>query len=487
MFKRILILSAAILAASCSAPKYSDRRVGDLNIDCKGLSGSALYACAVQATGFAERVVRDLDVHCRRHNKHMVLIKINGFDRQVIDCQSARPIRVATPKKSAPINRSRTVRSIDPKSPKALTFGAKPSAPEIAQKLNIPSGGGIKPGAAVIMPTPSEWKQIVARASTVTPQLHVKSIQQGQSIADASRGRSQGTTALRAGRIPEISIFTKASTQHCKVIVDSTGEPVALRPKETGINRYVFRHLLNEEKYGFDQQKRKVSEAQATLKSKNGQLDKIKTSITANRAYQNGKCGLVKQRRIPPAPKRIDPKLIEMNAHGACVNLIGSTFTAEQVIEALESSGRWDVTSNYQKWMFGKKMSCSAGVNISEFESFKTRAINWLAPNLGKEYFRKGIRTDLESCFSKVERRCDDGYDAWLSNKNRIIAEPRKLKNKCDADNQKLKQFDYASLAAAKSKVDEASKVLGALEVKQKTINPQTIIPFTDSRTYCQL
>ena len=482
MFKRILILSAAILAASCSAPRVSDRQHGDLNIDCAGLDGKPLYGCAIQATGFAERVVRDLEVHCRRQGKHMVLSKVSGLDRQIINCKRVRP--VAHARRTA--NGSSTP-VLDPNSPRALTFGAKPSAPEMAQKLNIPSGGGIKPGAAVIMPTPSEWKQIVARASTVTPQLHVKSIQQGQSIADASRGRSQGSTALRAGRIPEISIFTKASTQHCKVIVDSTGEPVALRPKETGINRYVFRHLLNEEKYGFDQQKRKMLEAQAKLKSKNGLLDKLKTNITDNRAYRDGKCGLVKQRRIPPAPKRIDPKLIEMNAHGACVNLIGSTFTAEQVIEALESSGRWDITSNYQKWMFGNKMTCSAGVSISEFESFKTRAINWLAPNLGKEYFRKGIRTDLESCFSKVERRCDDGYDAWLSNKNRIIAEPRKLKNKCDADNQKLKQFDYASLAAAKSKVDEASKVLGALEVKQKTINPQTIIPFTDSRTYCKL
>ena len=183
----------------------------------------------------------------------------------------------------------------------------------------------------------------------------------------------------------------------------------------------------------------------------------------------------------------VDPKLIEQNAHGACVNIVGSTFTAEQVIEALESAGRFDITSNYQKWTFGEKMSCAAGVSVPEFESLKTRAINWIAPNLGKEYFRKGIRADLESCFSKVKRRCDDGYSTWLANKQKIVNEPRKLKQKCEADRAALANYDYTAYNLVKSQLAEAVKLRDIAAEKRKSADQDGLIPFTDQRTYCKL
>lgn len=487
MLKKILLLSAFVAVASCSAPKYSDRRHGDLNIDCHGLAGSRLYACAVQATGFAERVVRDVDAHCRRHNKQMTLIKITGFDRQVIDCQRARPIRTVARTNVSPVRPKHVERPIEPNSPMALTLGAKPSVLELAKENNIPERGGIKYRKAVVLPSTGEWKKIVARSTAGKPSLHVKAIQRGQSIAEASRRSSQGSTVLVSGRIPEISMYTKAATQHCKVIVDGTGAPVSIREKETGINRYVFRHSINEGRYALEQRQRKVLEAESAWNKQSQLLDNLKKRISDNRAYQNQQCLLVKQQRIPPAPKRIDPKLIEQNAHGACVNIVGSTFTAEQVIEALESAGRFDITSNYQKWTFGEKMSCAAGVSVPEFESLKTRAINWIAPNLGKEYFRKGIRADLESCFSKVKRRCDDGYSTWLANKQKIVNEPRKLKQKCEADRAALANYDYTAYNLAKSQLAEASKLRDIAAEKQRSADQDGLIPFTDQRTYCKL
>ncbi|MCU7846947.1 MAG: hypothetical protein KZQ89_02910 [Candidatus Thiodiazotropha sp. (ex Lucinoma kastoroae)] len=369
---------------------------------------------------------------------------------------------------------------------KAITFGKKPSIFELATKQGISGNGGIKQGFVVVVPSVVEWRDIFDRAFGGKPQLNIKTINLGDSIAKANRNVSNTRTNLYRGAIPILSL-PSAPKNSCKVILDGTGEPITIRKNKKGINRYGFQHFINVEKYKHDQLERQVDQFEENVKKQVLLLERLKHNFTNNRAFQKGQCVLVKQRPIPPAPKRIDPKKIVINAHGACVNLMGSRFTEEKVVNALEAAGQWDVTKNYQKWVFGKKMSCAAGVSIPEFESLKTRVINWFAPNLGKEYFRQALRKDIYSCVGQVKKRCDDGYDAWVVTKRNIISEPKRLKNSCLSDKHKLASYDFSAYNDTKSQLINARKRRDISLNQQKQIGRYRLIPFTDKRTYCKI
>lgn len=376
---------------------------------------------------------------------------------------------------------------IDPNSLKALTFGKKQTIYELAKAKGITGRGGIKWGRVVLLPSPDVWDRAMAKSIGGGVQFHIKPIHNGQSIASASRYPSDAGIQLIRGRIPNTGLSTRQKSNQCGVIFDETGEPVVIREGETGFHRYGFRHFIHNDSNAHYEAEKQVKHWQEVFKKEQTALEQLKYSIAKNRAHQNGQCVTVKQRSIPPAPKRIDPALIELNAHGACVNLVGSQFTQEQVVEALEAAGRFDITQNYQKWVLEpKKMSCAVGVTIDEFESTKTRLIDWLAPNLGKDYFRKAIRKDIDSCVYKVKSACDDGYHAWLNNKNDIINEPAKLLKQCQADTSQLKNYDYTALNNAKAQLAKTVSLRDAALQKKKQISEETVIPFTDRRTYCE-
>lgn len=396
----------------------------------------------------------------------------------ITSCSTSRVVPVYNKHHDAPIIRNPA---------KAITYGVKPSAIDIAKKQGIVGRGGIKQGYVVVMPSSPEWKGIFARAPYGKAMLHIKPIKRGDSIAMANRYISDGRIGLDGRQVPTLPLLGAPINNNCKIILDGTGQPITLRDNEKGINRYGFHHFINDKNYEYQKQQSEVAGLESQWQKQGELLARVKSNITNSRAYRKGQCVKLKQRPVPPAPKRIDPKKIAINAHGACVNLIGSRFTEEQVIEALESAGQWNVTKNYQKWIFGKKMSCAAGVSIPEFESLKTRAINWFAPNLGKEYFRQAIRTDIYNCIAQVKSRCDDGYGSWVTNKHRIISEPKRLKKQCEANKLKLANYDYSEYNKVKTALDKA-KVLGAnAYVKQKAFDKNTLTPFNDKRTYCKL
>ena len=486
MIKKLSLLISILGLASCSVHQVgSGQNEGDPNIDCSGLVGQSLHRCSALATGWSETVMRNFDERCLTQGQHMGLGRATGANRQIVDCRQGRAIVEASNRQQG-IFRTPDV-SLDPNSPKAVSFGVKLTAQELAKKQNIPDRGGIKQRAVVVIPSSNEWRGVVARAGIGRAALHIKPIYQGDTIAKAHRYASEGNIQLVDGRIPVLSMSKGAKTSACKIILDGTGEPITIREGETGINRYAFTHFINEVQFQYGGQESQVSKAESAWKKQAGLLDGLKARIVGNRAHQNGQCVLVKQRAIPPAPKRIDPKLIEMNAHGACVNLIGSRFTEEQVIDALESAGQWNITKDYQSWTFGEKMSCAAGVTVPEFESLKTRAIDWFAPNLGKEYFRKAVRADIDRCIGQVKRRCDDGYSAWAARKRQIINEPRQLKSQCLTDKRKLATYDYSAYNEAKRQLGKALKGRDEAFDKQKSFDQNTLLPFTDKRTYCQL
>ena len=371
---------------------------------------------------------------------------------------------------------------LDPNSPKAMTFGRKATISELATAQGITGVGGIRFGEIVLVPPADFWKRPAASRGI----LHIRSILSGETIAKAHHRRSEVRIPLVQGQVLTGKMFPSYDAG-CKVLLDDTGEPVEIRGHETGFNRYGFSNFLNREYKQYQAHEKQVKNWQAVVAKEERKLYILKNQLAKNRAYQNGQCVAVNQRPIPKAPKRIDPKLIELNAHGACVNLVGSQFTQEQVVEALEAAGRWDITQNYQKWVLSsKKMSCAAGVTIDEFESTKTRFIDWFAPNLGKDYFRKAIRSDIQHCISKVKSRCDDGYDAWVRNRNSIINEPAMLLKACKADTHALRNFDYSALNRAKAQLAKATALKDTALKKKESINKKTVIPFTDRRTYCE-
>ena len=485
MIRISYILISALGLASC-ATHYtgSGQNEGDPNINCSGLVGQPLHRCAALATGYSETVARSFDQRCHARGQHMAMSRATGVNRQIVVCQQGRASIVASNRQQTPFQPHSV--SLDPNSPKSITFGVKLSTQELAKKQGIPDRGGIKQGLVIVVPSSDEWSGVFSRSLARRAVLHIKAIHQGDSIAKANQSASEGSARLVDGQIPTLPHAGGSKNNQCKIILDGTGEPITLRESEAGINRYAFTHFVNDEKFEHETHKRQVTEAERAWKTQVQKLKALKSSLANNRAYQRGQCVTIKQRTIPPAPKRIDPNTLEINAHGACVNLIGSRFTEEQVIDALESAGRWDVTKNYQKWTFGEKMSCAAGTTVSEFESLKTRAIDQLAPNLGKEYFRQAIRSDIDSCISKVKRRCDDGYSAWVARKRQITNEPRQLKNQCIADKRKLVTYDYSQYNKTKSALAKVKILRDKANAQQNKFTQHSVVPFTDKRTYCQ-
>lgn len=366
---------------------------------------------------------------------------------------------------------------IDPNSPKALTFGRKATLAELAKAEGVTGQGGIRFGEIIVLPLEKPSKRYGS--------LHVKTILNGETIAKAHQRRSEVRIPFVEGQLLKAKMFPSYADT-CKVLLDDAGDPITVRKDETGFHRYGFYNFLNQERNVYHGHKKQVKNWQAALTKEQTKLDILKNKLAKNRAYQNGQCVSVKQRAIPKAPKRIDPKLIELNAHGACVNLVGSQFTQEQVIEALEAAGRFDITQDYQKWVLGSnKMSCAVGVTIPEEESLITRAIDWLAPNLGKDYFRKAIRKDIDSCIYDVKSQCDDGYNDWLRERSRIINEPENLLKQCKQDKHSLATYDYRALNNAKARLAKATALRDAALSKKNSIDEKTLIPFTDKRTYC--
>lgn len=370
---------------------------------------------------------------------------------------------------------------LDPNSPKAMTFGRKATVSELAQAQGISGAGGIRFGEIVLIPPAEVWDRPLANRRN----LHIKSIRNGETIARAHHGRSEVRIPLVQGQLLTAKMFTSYDT-NCKVLLDDTGEPVAIREAETGFNRYGFFNFLNRNYTQYHAHEKKVKSWESILAKEERNLSILKNQLAKNRAYQNGQCVAVKQRSIPKAPKRIDPKLIELNAHGHCVNLMGSNFTQEKVIEALEAAGRNDITQNFQRWaLSNKKMSCAVGVTVPKSEIVKTRFFDEFFAGIAKDFFRDNLRTDLFSCISKVERRCDDGYNDWERERSRIINEPEKLLAQCKADTLRLKNYNYTALNNAKAQLAKATVLRDAALKKKNSVDEKTVIPFTDRRAYC--
>lgn len=379
------------------------------------------------------------------------------------------------------LNRQKQV-AIDPNSPKALTFGARQSIFEQAEAKGYTGLGGLFFGKVVVIPQKHIWEKAVVHGGMA---LEVKPIHKGDTIQRAQARRSAVTIPLRKGVIPSGTAYLSREQGMCHVVLDNWGNPLVLREDETGFDSYGFSHFVNDEASVFSALEAEVKRWQEAVKKGEAKISVLKNRLSKNRAYQNGQCVSVKQRAIPPAPKRTDPKLIALNAHGACVNLVGSQFTQEQVIEALESAGRWDITRDYQQWALGdQKMSCASGITIPESDSLVTRAIDWFAPNLGKDYFRKAMRKDIDVCIYKVKRACDGGYERWLREKSKIINEPATLLKQCQADTASLNGADKRALASAKAKLATARQKLD--EARKTQITKTSFIPFTDKRTYCE-
>lgn len=365
-----------------------------------------------------------------------------------------------------------------------ISFGTAPTIWELAQEKGIPENGGIKRGRVVVVPTKDEWDARLSNEAAAI--LHIRSIEQGNTIAEASQHRSEGRVRLAKGYIPTIPLSDDINNEHCKVIMDNDGLPITIRPHETGFNRYGFYHELNNTNFMLGWRRQQLAEAERLWNQQAEFLDQLKARFESNKANDQGQCVTIEQRPIPPEPKRIDPKLVEMNAHGACVTVLGSRFTQEQVIDALESAGRWNITNNFQTWSFGEKLTCSAGVTISEFESLKTRAIDWLAPKIAKDYFRDAIRRDINTCVSNVKHQCNHKHASWERERAQIIAQPQQLKTQCEEDKQAILSYNYTDYHEAKALLEKAQEALRIAQIKFDSYAGTTIVPFTDKRTYCQ-
>ena len=131
-------------------------------------------------------------------------------------------------------------------------------------------------------------------------------------------------------------------------------------------------------------------------------------------------------------------------------------------------------------------MRCAVGATVNEFESLKCRALDWLAPNLAKDYFHQCLRTDLRVCMADVKDMCDNGYGEWQRLRQRIISEPANLKSSCEQDTTKLETLE-SEIASLKRKLYKALKDKNAAFEKQQAFSNDMFIPFSDERTYCEL
>lgn len=485
-----ILLLAWVWLSGCTVQYSNGQPSYDPNINCSGMTGQMLHRCAAIATGFMQQAMRDFDLKCQSRGMHMAMSRATHANRQIVICKPGRQVTLVA---NQPEQGSKTIASwpVTTNPSHAVRYGDIPKPTELAAKEGLPVGGGIKQGKVIVIPNDEDWDGIVARHNGGYAELFIKHIERGETFAQViARGRRNGVRGFTTqGRIPVIPVSEQDRQDSCKFITDGFGELITLRNDEEGIHRYAYYHAINDAKYWFSWHTTYVDTIQKNLAEKERAKATLLARLGNNRAYQGKQCVSVPQRQTPEPPKRFPERQVTLNARGTCLSMLGSRFGEEKVITAIESAGRWDITQDYQEWVLSSnKMRCAvgAGITVPEFESLKCRGIDWLAPNLAKDYFYKCLRTDLEVCISDVKDMCDNGYGEWQRLRQRIISEPANLKSSCEQDTTTLETLE-SEIASLKRKLDKALKDKNAAFEKQKAFTDDMFIPFSDQRTYCEL
>ena len=485
-----LVLSLGVILSACTVQYSNGQQNHDPSIDCTGMTGAQLHRCAAIATGFSQYSTKNYDIKCQTKGGHMALGRATHANRQIVICKPGRrSVLVSNHANTLRVKPVHTPAVIAVNPVQAIRYGeiAKPS--ELAAKKGLPIGGGIKQGKVIVIPNDDDWNGLVKRHPSANVPLEIKPIARGESIAKGAKRRYHNgiTGHIIVGQIPTIQYSVAHRQGGCRIVVDTFGEPITLRDGEEGIHRYGFYHPINDTKYWYNWHSTRAQSIQKQIAKEKQKLEELQNKLNRNRAYQGKQCTTLAQRPIPKAPKKVPQDVINQNTRGSCVNLMGSRFGEEKVITALESAGRWDITQDYQKWALSRnKMSCAIAVTVDEFESLKCRGLDWIAPNLAKDYFNRCLRTDIQTCISDVEEKCDE-YGDWLRLRQKIVSEPKRLKASCDSDKVALDQFDYSAYNSHTQKLEESMKKKALFEDKQKNFNESTFIPFSDKRTYCTL
>lgn len=123
---------------------------------------------------------------------------------------------------------------------------AFPTIYDQAKLFHLSIGGGILKGYVFIVPQRKYWYDALYTYSRKnTFQLFLRPFRQGDTVEKAYNNFELGSELSKEGVLPIMRLSQSIDPEACYIVYDELHTPVVIRNNEIGINRYVFRHYLN--------------------------------------------------------------------------------------------------------------------------------------------------------------------------------------------------------------------------------------------------
>lgn len=541
MNKKIVLVTFYILVfagiSSCAVQTYNPRtgQVTSTTIDqytfigCSKRKGKDLYKCLSKKSGVSQITVAKMDYVCRSNGEwlsyqnekllcenrekvrefncrksnlqdqqHQCFRRLSKskpveFRSKILDCQKiGLGIDVKLNKDStkyildcSSVNTSKTNKTYigNDSTYKNLGYGVS----NVSQAYGF---SGITPEKVVYSMNLDGWKEISERSPSVSLNsinFSVHQLKKGSTLAGAMGSLPIDSKQVRLNDNVVLSLKRSPSADSCFVLKDDANSPIAIRPNEEGINKYAFRHIVNEFASKVAVAEKDLQTAESTVSNLKENLRQLETGFYSQKAFKNGQCVKPAQRRIPPAPAKLDPKLVELNAHGHCFVMIGSRIEGgtNALSTALASSGSYDVVQDANLWMRSpsKRLSC-ANTAHSRWDSGSCKV--WgIFGRLATEALQSCYSENVQACINRSKSNCNDEYYRWQRKRDRIVNEPIKQLQSCQNAKSSYENFNQASISSAINHRDNMKVKKDKALIKEVDLGPSKQLNFLDKRTLC--
>lgn len=207
---------------------------------------------------------------------------------------------------------------------------------------------------------------------------------------------------------------------------------------------------------------RAAQEARSSLGSYKNRLAAAQRGLSQSPAWQNGSCIRPAMRSLPPQPKGLSQKDVELQSIGSCLDLAVRRQSRNDLMQALIAVRQEKLLEYAVKWNEGHQEPCSVAVGQTQVEDFTARAICGV---FGREAYSGCIITNLKKCIQTVADRCNAPLAVWRQNVEAIQNEPDVLFQQCQSNislieeaerripdlemTVQLNQEEYSKLAAS--------------------------------------
>lgn len=262
--------------------------------------------------------------------------------------------------------------------------------------------------------------------------FYIYAVRPGQTIQAAVAYQQQVGASRFNGR-PSMFISTKGvDPSNCLVIV-TNNKIVPVVSGKSG-NRFLFKNPLAVKTAHSASVKAQAVSVERDLKQARADMRKAQMDLTGNRAYESGRCNLVKQDPLPPKPDTISPSKAKWQANGRCVAIVASRHGTKRVIDGLaQTEEQLDLLIDHESWRRSGGPRMCGSIPPPDFWDFLTGMCRINSTGDGW-----CMRQHVDRCTAAVMDTCMAPLKQWRYKVKAIEAEPIRLRTECQSCKVKI-------------------------------------------------